>query len=178
MARKCGDCTLCCKLLPVVELGKNAGQRCDHQRTGKGCSIYADRPVSCSLWSCKWLVDTETAGLPRPDRAHYVIDIMPDYVTMTPQDGAPIRVAVQQVWVDPRHRDAWRTPEFREFMQQQAADRGMATIIRWSSSDALTVFPPVMSSDREWHEMSGQVEARNNLERQIFSNMLHVETEA
>lgn len=178
MARKCGDCSLCCRLLPVVELGKNAGQRCDHQRAGKGCMIYATKPFSCAVWNCKWLVDAETAGLPRPDRAHYVIDIMPDYVTMTPEGGQSIRVPVQQVWVDPQHKDAWRTPEFREFMELQAATRGMATIIRWSSRDAVTVFPPAMNSDNEWHELSGQIEARNDMERKIFTNMLTVEMEA
>jgi hypothetical protein len=167
--RKCGDCTLCCKLLPVVELGKNAGQRCDHQRAGKGCMIYAKRPPACALWSCKWLVNDGTAGLPRPDRAHYVIDIMPDYVTMTLETGVSVRVPVQQVWVDPQHKNAWRTPEFRKFMQQQAATRGLATIIRWSSRDAVTVFPPAMSSDREWHEMSGQIEARTRIERKILA---------
>jgi hypothetical protein len=176
--RKCGDCTLCCRLLPVVDLGKNAGQRCDHQRSGKGCMIYANRPPSCVHWSCKWLVNDGTAGLPRPDRAHYVIDIMPDYVTMTPEGGDPIRIPVQQVWVDPQHRDAWRTPELREQMARLAATDGMATIIRWSSSDALTVFPPAMNSDNEWHELSGQIKARNDMERKIFSNMLTAEMEA
>ena len=39
MTRQCGSCTLCCKLIPVEELHKAAGQRCQHVRAGKGCSI-------------------------------------------------------------------------------------------------------------------------------------------
>lgn len=68
MKRICGDCQLCCKLMPVEEFDKPANCRCEHQRTGKGCAIYADRPMSCALWNCRWLVDTECAGLPRPER--------------------------------------------------------------------------------------------------------------
>lgn len=169
MTRKCGDCTLCCRLVPVVELGKKAGERCQHQRYHKGCAIYGKHPVSCRLWSCKWLVDGAAAGLPRPDRAHYVIDIMPDFVTMTHDDtGERHEIPVQQVWVDPHHREAWRTPEFRGFMLQMAADHGMATIIRWSSTEALTVFAPPFAADGEWHEVGGQITARNDLERQIL----------
>jgi len=49
---------------------------------GKGCAIYAKRPMSCALWNCRWLVNDDTAELSRPDRSPYVIDIMPDYVTV------------------------------------------------------------------------------------------------
>lgn len=166
--RKCGDCTLCCRLVPVVELGKKAGARCEHQRHSKGCRIYADRPHSCVMWSCRWLVDDEVNGLPRPDRSHYVIDIMPDYVTLTQEDGTVFEIPVVQVWVDPQYRDAWRAPEMRLYMARMADRHGMATIIRWSSSEALTVFPPAISSDREWHEMSGLIEARTAIERQVL----------
>jgi len=40
-ARVCGSCSLCCKLLPIPPLNKPAGKRCDYQRHGKGCTIYA-----------------------------------------------------------------------------------------------------------------------------------------
>jgi len=40
LMRQCGGCTLCCKLLPVPPLEKLAGQRCQHQRHGKGCAVY------------------------------------------------------------------------------------------------------------------------------------------
>src|SRR5262245_54343180 len=64
--RRCGDCTLCCKLLPVRELHKKGGERCQHQKAGKGCGVYNKpaMPPSCGLWSCRWLVQPdETAEL-------------------------------------------------------------------------------------------------------------------
>ena len=43
-ARKCGDCQLCCKLVPVADnlvgLHKPANTRCPYQRHHKGCTIY------------------------------------------------------------------------------------------------------------------------------------------
>ena len=66
--RRCGDCQLCCKLLPVGALGKAAGERCRHQRHHKGCAVYRKRgfPSECGAWSCRWLVEDDTADLSRP----------------------------------------------------------------------------------------------------------------
>lgn len=153
--RECGACTLCCKLCPVpgAPLHKPAGVKCKHQRAGKGCSIYASRPFACRSWACRWLCDSETAGMPRPDRCHYVIDIKDDYVEMVQDDGTRHKIGVIQVWVDPAFRDAWKAPELRAYMLRMATDYRMATIIRFSSLVAITVFPPPLSEDRQWHEI-------------------------
>src|SRR5688572_10605312 len=110
MTRQCGSCQACCTLLPTREVPTLAGERCRHQRFGKGCAIYDRRPLPCQLWSCRWLVEDDTADLSRPDRSGYVIDMMPDFITL--QDhvtGVDQRMEVVQVWVDPRrpgsHRD-------------------------------------------------------------------------
>jgi hypothetical protein len=150
MTRHCGGCTLCCKLIPVEELKKPAGERCKHQRHA-GCAIYARRPLSCRFWNCRWLVNDDTADLRRPDRARYVIDIMPDFVTIT-HDGEPnMDVEVVQIWVDPHEREAWRDPPLLAYMERRASE-GIATILRFSSYEALIVFPPAMSEDGQWHE--------------------------
>ena len=61
--RNCGDCQLCCKLVPTKEINKPANTRCKHQKVGKGCGIYAQRPFSCMVWNCRWLVNDDTADL-------------------------------------------------------------------------------------------------------------------
>ena len=108
MTRQCGSCTLCCKLLPVrdnlVGIDKDAGVRCRHQSSSKGCKVYHkpwDFPVACGMWSCRWLVDPETEGLRRPDRSHYVVDIIPDEIIAEDTDRPEIgqhRFPVIQVW--------------------------------------------------------------------------------
>jgi len=150
--RKCGDCQLCCKLLPVGEIGKPANTRCEHQAHGKGCRVYGTdtMPMSCKLWSCAWLTGHDTGA--RPDRAHYVVDVLPDYISIqNDETGERIDVPVIQVWVDPKHPDAHRDPALRAFLAERG-EHGVAAIIRYSSQDAFTLFPPAMASDGEWHE--------------------------
>lgn len=143
-ARQCGNCTLCCKLLPQRELDKPANQRCRHQRH-TGCQVYPKRPQSCRLWSCRWLVGDDTADLRRPDLAHYVVDVMPDFVTAVQEGGERQRIPVVQVWIDPRHRDAHKDPALRAFLERRAEAEGMAALIRYGSTDGFVLFPPALT---------------------------------
>ena len=74
--RTCGDCSLCCLVLRVDELGKLGGTPCVHQDIGtKGCSIHARRPGICRAYRCLWL----SGGLEdddRPDRLGAVLDVV------------------------------------------------------------------------------------------------------
>ena len=151
MTRKCGDCQFCCKLLPVKELGKLANQKCQHQKFGVGCAIYHRCPRSCRLWSCQWLIGGEhTETLRRPDRGRYVVDIIPEYVTLRPHDGGPKQQApVVQVWLDPRYPDAWRDPGLLAYLDQRSK-QGFAALLRTSSHQASVLIPPRLSGQAEW----------------------------
>ena len=162
MTRQCGDCQLCCKLLPVKSLAKLAGQRCSHQKHHKGCAVYKQLgrvSPECRLWSCRWLVEENgTEGLSRPDRSHIVIDLMPDYVTLqNAETGEEQHVQVLQIWIDPKHRDAHRDPAFRAYLERQAA-HGIAALVRWSNTDGMAIFAPALSDDRQWHEVMNGLE--------------------
>ena len=154
--RRCGACTLCCRLLPIPgpPLHKPAGTRCQHQRR-TGCAIHGKHPFACKVFACRWLSDAETAALPRPDRSHYVIDPQADYVEMTDGAGVRSRCGVVQIWVDPAFRDAYKAPSLRAYMLRMAVDYRMASIIRYSSHEAVVIFPPPLCSDGQWHEESG-----------------------
>jgi hypothetical protein len=169
--RVCGGCTLCCRVLPVDLNGvqKPAGTRCQHCRTGHGCRIYDRRPWPCATFACRWLADPMMAGMPRPDRAHYVVDVDEDYVTLRdPATGEGTQIGVMQVWLDPNYPDAHRAPELRAYMLRLATEFRLATIVRFSSYRAVTVFPPPLSTDHEWHEVEGAVGPRNQVERNIM----------
>jgi hypothetical protein len=176
--RKCGDCTLCCRLLPMAanseyrhpaaiahalavglakpgipDFDKPAGERCPHQRHGKGCAVYGHHPFGCQIWSCRWLVNDDTADLRRPDRVGYCIDIMPDFVTLDAHDGNPPQnVEAVVIWVDAKRDEAWRDPALIEYLMRRGAE-GKIGLIRFNSSDGLAVFPPNMCSDGQWHEI-------------------------
>jgi hypothetical protein len=156
MRRQCGDCQLCCKLLPVRSIHKKAGERCRHQKFGKGCAVYhkPGMPFECAVWNCRWLVNDDTADLPRPDRAHYVIDLMPDYVThINNETGERQAIQVVQIWVDPKHPEARHDPALRRYMFRRAQE-GIAAIIRFSDRIAVAIFAPPFDAGGKWHEIT------------------------
>lgn len=57
LARQCGDCTLCCKVMAIEQLAKPASSWCQHCRPGHGCLSYATRPDECCDFDCLWLID-------------------------------------------------------------------------------------------------------------------------
>jgi hypothetical protein len=61
--RNCGECSLCCVLPAIPELGKPANTPCEHL-TANGCGIYAKRPEVCRRFRCHWL---DGEGTDRPD---------------------------------------------------------------------------------------------------------------
>lgn len=93
MARICGPCSLCCRLEKITELHKPRYVLCSHcvLQGGNNCSIYAQRPASCSHFKCSWLID-ETKH--RPDLAHLY--------AVKANDG------VMRVMVDPAFPQAWQ----------------------------------------------------------------------
>ena len=193
MTRQCSGCTLCCKLLPmtsrkspevkraldamlahglasnseaasmVPDFDKPAGERCPHQRTFKGCGIYATRPFGCRYWNCRWLVNNDTADLGRPDRSHYVIDIMPDFVTMQDHEtGKTTQLEVVQIWCDPKHPDAHHDPALRAYLLRRAAEN-IIGLVRYNERDAFALLPPTMTVDKQWREQHGNVEKEHTV---------------
>jgi hypothetical protein len=166
--RHCSSCSLCCRLLPTKEIDKPANTRCRHQRHGKGCAIYARRPFSCMAWSCRWLVNDDTADLSRPDRSHYVIDSLPDFITMQYDDGETIDIPVLQIWVDPSYPDAHRDPQLRAYLERRGRENGAAAIIRYSSSDGFVLFPPSLTGEG-WIERTSAVRTEEHSLADTFS---------
>ena len=146
--RECGDCQKCCTLMPVEEIGKPGLTRCKHQKSALGCKIYPNRPHSCRIWSCAWLVDRGTVDLPRPDRAHYVIDCWPDtiYINHIAGENGQIPQAAIQVWCDPHHPDAWDNPKLKAYLD----GRGLPVIIRFGNDKGFVIFPPSYHGGTEW----------------------------
>lgn len=168
--RLCGSCQLCCKLVPVPTISKAAGQRCVHSKVGRGCRIYVRRPTACRTWSCRWLADPKTAGLPRPDRAHYVIDAEADTIAIQDTEaGKTYQLSVIQVWCDPAFPDAHRAADLRAYMLMMAERYGAGTVVRFSSTDVLFVAPPPINTNGVWFEHRSGTVARNSLEERLLA---------
>ncbi|RXH25057.1 MULTISPECIES: hypothetical protein [Bradyrhizobium] len=91
--RRCGDCTLCCKIMAIEALAKPASAWCGHCRPGRGCAIYAGRPAECEDFACLWLVNDLLDERWKPSRSKLVLT--------TSEDGIEVRC-------DPGFPDAWR----------------------------------------------------------------------
>lgn len=165
--RRCNECTLCCKLLPVRELKKGANEVCEFQRSGKGCTVYRGRPFprSCGLWSCVWLLD-ESAPLPRPDRSHYVIDPSPEYIEV---NGEPVPVV--QVWNDPKFPHAHRDPALRAWLSELYDAKGYFALVRYDSTKALVLLPPQSTGLADWHEHTSGTGTAEHTAADIFRTL-------
>lgn len=72
--RECGDCMMCCKILEIEALEKPAGVWCPHaDPKGARCTIYADRPKTCSLFRCAWLIDETIPEEFKPNKTKVVM---------------------------------------------------------------------------------------------------------
>jgi hypothetical protein len=153
----------------IPSFPKPAGEHCPHQRTGKGCTIYGRRPLNCRLWKCLWLDDPAgTADLRRPDRSHYVVDILQDFITVGDDQHEPMHIEVIQVWCDPDHPDAHRDPALRAYLNEQGK-RGCAAIIRYDASNAFVLFPPTMTDNGQWHEYHTAMNERPHTPLETFT---------
>jgi hypothetical protein len=142
---------------------KAAGVRCPHQRHHKGCAIYRNRPFCCQMWNCRWLVNDDTADLPRPDRAHYVIDIMPDVIRARDDNtGKVVDYPAIQVWVDRDYPAAHRDPALRAYLARRGEQEGAVAIIRYSESDGFVLIPPALNDARQWIEHESTAAKRKN----------------
>lgn len=173
MSRTCGSCKMCCYLLPVRELDKGANQRCKHECAG-GCAVYqrSAMPDSCHLWNCMWLIRPEnTANVQRPDIAGFVIDVVPDFITVIhPETQAHIQLPVVQVWVDPTRPDAHRDPALRAYLERCAAG-GYAAMIRYSEREGFVLFAPLFGGG-QWREVAGRTTDRTHTAEEIIG-VLH-----
>jgi Fe-S-cluster containining protein len=103
--RSCGSCSLCCKLYPVRELRKPAGQWCVHTVRGGGCADHANRPRTCRQFFCSWLLDATLGPAWKPETARFVL--APD----------PLRQALT-VMVDPGMPLAWKRAPYYAGLKQ------------------------------------------------------------
>jgi hypothetical protein len=103
--RRCGDCTLCCKVMAVEALGKPAGGWCPHCKPRRGCLIYETRPEECRQYGCLWLTDARFGEHWKPSRSKLVLTVSEDGIEIRCDGGFP---------------NAWRKEPFRNEIARMA----------------------------------------------------------
>ena len=103
--RRCGDCTLCCKVMAIEELKKPVNSWCPHCKHGLGCAIYANRPTECASFSCLWLINDLLDEQWKPNKSKFVLT--------TSEDGIEVRC-------DPGFPNAWRKEHYASAIREWA----------------------------------------------------------
>lgn len=62
----CGTCTACCTLFPIEPIGKPVNTHCPH--CDGGCSIYEDKPQTCTDFECAYLQGKNVPESLSPDK--------------------------------------------------------------------------------------------------------------
>jgi hypothetical protein len=107
--RECGACSLCCKLVAVIELAKVEGLWCTHCAPGKGCQIYDDRPSSCRGFHCGWLQTDDFGPEWKPTTSKMVIAAEGDGNRLT-------------IYVEPSFPTNWREEPYYSQLRALAID--------------------------------------------------------
>ena len=127
--RRCGTCTLCCKLLTIPAFGNPSGQWCPHCVKGRGCAIYSDRPNECRRFQCGYLLWPALGEHWLPARSKLVVAFKPD--------GREI-----VVHVDPGVPNAWRAEPYCSEIRNMAGHAAEAyTIFVQIGRRMIAVFP-------------------------------------
>ena len=148
--RACGECTLCCNLLPIEELNKPRGVWCQHAKKGKGCAIYPDRPSGCRTWRCQWIISDIMGEELRPDRCDVVCDTViradEPAAMINEETGERHEFQVMQMWSKPgRWARPWRHPSLQKIITGYA-ELGYATAVRHGVDTWLIVTGPIAES--------------------------------
>lgn len=108
--RECGKCSLCCKLLHVVELQKPADKWCEHCRPGYGgCLIHETRPPICRGYFCGWMTDKTVGDEWYPRYCHMVL-------SRTILDG----INAVSVSVEQHHPWKWREEPYYQQLKNMS----------------------------------------------------------
>ena len=108
--RECGTCTLCCKVVGVLEIAKPAGVWCPHCKGGgKRCTIYDTRFASCRAFYCQWMIEKSLGPEWKPEHAKFVL--------VKSDDGHRLSACV-----DPGYPSAWRRSPYYENLKLWAAE--------------------------------------------------------
>lgn len=128
--RACGQCTLCCKVPHIKELGKPRDRWCQHCDIGRGCRVYEERPAVCRGFYCDYLTQPMVGEHWYPARSKMIL--------FTEPDGG--RLAI---YVDSARPGAWREqPYYREIKQWAAwAIRDMRQVVVVVGGRSIVILP-------------------------------------
>jgi hypothetical protein len=132
--RKCGRCTLCCKLLRIDVFSKPRGIWCKHCDLGRGCRIYQSRPDECRTFLCNYLAIASGKQL-YLDEHWYPADCK---MVLYLEGGNCLAIHV-----DPSRPAAWQCEPYRSQINSWAVDAAAdgQQVIVYVGKRAIAILP-------------------------------------
>lgn len=146
-ARNCEGCTMCCILLPVVEIQKPPKNMshlvqpvvtinkppniiCDHCEVGCeiGCKIYENRPKMCVDFQCLWILHDDMGEDLKPSNCNVIFE----------------KIRHTEIYLALVHfeqLDAWQEKPARDYIQV-LNDKGFPLIVTSYTRAPKTIFLP------------------------------------
>ena len=151
MAGHCQDCTGCCIVFEVKDVGKAFGEPCRHLGKtlfGTGCTIYNDRPDACKHYVCLWLDSQRRIEVPtlpenlRPDVCKVVL-------------GWPWGMDRETLFVYPfpGHETAWQKPPVGPLLKSILAKGGKIVVVAGDKRIAIKGDMAFMGTEEEFAEL-------------------------
>ena len=128
--RSCDGCTMCCKVLTIVEIEKPAQVWCSDCAIGTGCKIYEDRPKPCREFFCHYRRDAGLGEHWAPKKSKIIVAY----------EDENERLAIH---VDESRKTAWRqAPFYQEIMNWvRRLTREGKHVMVWEGKNAIVVLP-------------------------------------
>lgn len=117
---ECGNCTLCCELLPIVELNKPESTLCGYCTSNKGCNIYNTRPQSCIDFKCLYNLSDEMDIELRPDNTDVIFEKITEDIYLG--------------LVNPKNLIAWKSKVVQDYIDT-LYNRGISVVISSFTQD-------------------------------------------
>ena len=121
---ECGECTACCKFLPINDgiLVKEENKLCTFCE--RGCTIYDERPESCVNFNCVYITDGYDKSL-RPDKTGVIFD--------------KITTKIYYGLVGEDYLDRWDTIQMRQHIKAFNED-GISIVVSSFSKGIMDIF--------------------------------------
>lgn len=151
MAGLCADCTGCCTVFEVKEVGKAFGELCKHLGPtlfGTGCSIYTDRPGACQRYVCLWLDSQRRVEVEKMPEA-----LRPDVCKVVM--GWPWGEDRETLFVYPYpgHEDAWMQQPVAEHLRMVLNRGGKVVVVSGTKRIALKGDIAIVGTEDEFAEL-------------------------
>tara|TARA_R110000772_G_scaffold47449_4_gene108523 strand:+ start:65 stop:514 length:450 start_codon:yes stop_codon:yes gene_type:complete len=124
--RECGECTLCCLILPIIDTQSPPNTLCKHCTLSKGCGIYDTRPNNCRNYNCEWILSDDIPMDLKPNKSHMIFE--------------KITHTIQLANLEHTHLDAWKEQNVLDYIQE-LNDKGISVIISSFTNTEKVIFP-------------------------------------